>query len=388
MRLSDISETLFSWLSLIVLNKADSIPRQAPAWREREWEIARSVMIIHGLGPLWGWMLKEGWTCEIMPENIRTFLIRQYTENEMRLNRIREMMSEFDIRFKEAGISYLPFKGLTIADTIYDNPGVRPMSDIDIFINRNDMDRALLLFKRAGYIPKIVAPYGVTLIQEAFYNSLPDRHKRISQNDTASLILSGKLPEPPVEVDLQTRILAQPGGVDLIFNRALMEGWRRLDPESALLYMAVHAAKHILSNSCRWIQMYDLMLMEQSLAANAGRLADRAEESGAAHLIYLAITLCRKYFPLSFMSLSTELAPLIKRRFKRRAKNVTLTQNSYCNPYLPSLVSTLLWMNDVNETKKLIHTALGKKKTSRALIGGSLVSPQTFPVRIFHRIKE
>ena len=53
--------------------------------------------------------------------------------------------------FRQAGILAVPFKGPTLAWSLYEAPGLRYMSDLDVIVPEACADRALDLLLRSGY---------------------------------------------------------------------------------------------------------------------------------------------------------------------------------------------------------------------------------------------
>ncbi len=67
----------------------------------------------------------------------------------------------------EAGIPVLVLKGVTLAETVYDNPAVRPMSDVDLLIHPEHAAPAVEVLTARGYIaPELETRAGETLMFE------------------------------------------------------------------------------------------------------------------------------------------------------------------------------------------------------------------------------
>jgi hypothetical protein len=49
------------------------------------------------------------------------------------------------------GLTVLPWKGLVFAETLYRDPGTRPMMDVDLMVRPDELERALRLFAGLGY---------------------------------------------------------------------------------------------------------------------------------------------------------------------------------------------------------------------------------------------
>jgi len=53
--------------------------------------------------------------------------------------------------FREAGIPLIVLKGAHLAEAIYGNPGVRPMTDIDILVAKDDLEKAETVLRGLGF---------------------------------------------------------------------------------------------------------------------------------------------------------------------------------------------------------------------------------------------
>ena len=57
-------------------------------------------------------------------------------------------------RMNDEKIPTIVLKGVFLAETVYRNPGLRPLNDIDLLIKTADLERAIELLKTLGYIPE------------------------------------------------------------------------------------------------------------------------------------------------------------------------------------------------------------------------------------------
>ena len=77
-----------------------------------------------------------------------------------------ELKSLFE-SFEEAGIRYLPIKGILIKN-LYPRPELRWMSDADIIIEKNSLEQVCPLMEKLGYAFKKGAPYEQTWEKDDF----------------------------------------------------------------------------------------------------------------------------------------------------------------------------------------------------------------------------
>ena len=146
--------------------------------------------------------------------------------------------------FGEAGIELITLKGAALTELLYGDPGLRPLSDIDIIIKESDWSAACEILKNMGY-------------------SSPTQRLR-------------PLPPKLTRYDVESHVqLVSPAGTCLEFQFDLftmgigmldMEGvWKRsrnaviagaevhtLGPEDQLLHLLVHANRHGCSQ-LKWL---------------------------------------------------------------------------------------------------------------------------------------
>ncbi|NTU52713.1 MAG: nucleotidyltransferase family protein [Chlorobiaceae bacterium] len=166
------------------------------------------------------------------------------------------------------GITIIPLKGVWLSETVYPNIAMRGMADIDLWIRKEDIDKALKVMESTGY-KQIDSP-----------SSRP----RELQDAMLGEILLCKKEAPFVELHWGIFLgewLRQTAWIDerLIRDRTLPwkgEMVRQLQPEDAVLHVAVHlAVNHHMSESALR-SLFDLHMMRRSLEIDWGLVIDRA----------------------------------------------------------------------------------------------------------------
>lgn len=69
---------------------------------------------------------------------------RQYLLGSQQLTRLRSA-------FEGEGVPVIPLRGPALADQLYRDPGLRPFTDLDLFIHEGNLPRALSLLSQLGY---------------------------------------------------------------------------------------------------------------------------------------------------------------------------------------------------------------------------------------------
>jgi hypothetical protein len=122
----------------------DSLP--VADWR-RLVELAEG----HGMAPLLFWSLAlDGWPANA-PEDARRRLERSFytstAANIVLLDELKRILKALNAQ----GIPVIVLKGAALAPTVYPDPALRPMRDLDLLVRPKDLDAALAALKRLGY---------------------------------------------------------------------------------------------------------------------------------------------------------------------------------------------------------------------------------------------
>jgi hypothetical protein len=149
------------------------------------------------------------------------------------------LLQEFDAH----GLPVVPLKGAVLAETLYDNPALREFGDLDLLIHKHDIPAAAAILRRDGYTlnsPLAWLPEEkvIGLSFELLYTkdlaTRVDLHWEVAPSDY------------PFRFD--TGILWRSLG------RARIAGTEvaNLSPQSQLLFLCVHGARHMWVN-LRWL---------------------------------------------------------------------------------------------------------------------------------------
>ncbi len=150
-------------------------------------------------------------------------------------------------RLQAERISFLVLKGAALNATVYDDPSIRPMVDLDLLIHPEDAARADRVLRDAGCTP------GAELVQQDFF----PRYYYESEYFTPDSL--------PVKIDLHVRPFrplryARTVPDDALWDEPMTVEFGQLavqipGPQAMLIHLAVHAACHGLKE-VRWL--YDI----------------------------------------------------------------------------------------------------------------------------------
>lgn len=125
-----------------VLTGADA-PYQAA-----EWEQLARAATLHGLGPA---MYRAVRGKESVPGAVLDRLRSLYAENALRNQLVFRQVGHIARGFEEAQISLLALKGVHVAAVVYPDPALRPMTDVDLLVSRDELARGEALLRAMGY---------------------------------------------------------------------------------------------------------------------------------------------------------------------------------------------------------------------------------------------
>jgi len=220
-----------------------------PAWNDLEWRLAMAAAAAHGVSPLL-WQ-SSGW----MRLRWRRFLEEQREHVAIRHARIAALLAQIDARARDAGLVMTPLKGAALHALGIHAPGDRPMADIDLLIDEDDIDAATRLMQETGYV-------------QSFDHW---RHRVFKPAAGTPPAVLGEHRDTPVNIELHTRIRERlPVSVIDITGRIRPRypepGMNPYPSRGALLaHLLLHAAGNICGRSLRLMHLHDIALLARSM---------------------------------------------------------------------------------------------------------------------------
>jgi hypothetical protein len=182
----------------------------------------------------------------------------------------------------QAGIDFIPYKGLALAETVYGDIALRQAGDIDLLIHKTDLRRIQEEVGKIGYVP----------------------HFNFSEDEAASYMKSGyecafdgaagrNLLE--VQWAIEPHFYAVDIDLEGLFRRAqtvrvMGLDTKSLSPEDLFLVLGLHAAKHVWG---RLIWLCDLERISR-LPLNWERIAEHAQQLGVVRILRVTLLLAEK----------------------------------------------------------------------------------------------
>lgn len=193
--------------------------------------------------------------------------------------------------FERAAIAVIPLKGPLLAEALYDEPGLRPFTDLDLLVRRRDVPRAVALLATLGY--------------RALEHERPIAYELA--HATAACFVPAGSTGISYPVDLHWGLVGFPAGVaprtldaeEVWAHAVTEERWGRpilqLCREDLLLYLALHLAVHHPLGGLPW-QLDLALLVRRGQDLTWERVTERARGWGVAGAAYFALRLVEDRF--------------------------------------------------------------------------------------------
>ena len=128
------------------------------AWREAtastpDWQALLEAARAERVGPLLAHACERAELPDgpPVPEEVRAALRREHLVTAGKAAILAEAASRLLAAFARAGLPVIALKGLALAETVYPNPALRPMEDLDILVRTGDLPAAVRILTEAGY---------------------------------------------------------------------------------------------------------------------------------------------------------------------------------------------------------------------------------------------
>ncbi|QQS54718.1 MAG: nucleotidyltransferase family protein [Candidatus Competibacteraceae bacterium] len=126
------------------------------------WTALVEMATRHGVAPLLYQRLKVPTLAGCVPDDVRERLRGLYLNTAARNLRLYEELRPLLLALHEVGIPVLVLKGAYLAENVYRNIALRPMSDIDLLVPASQAREAWRVVKELGY--RLIYPATETLI--------------------------------------------------------------------------------------------------------------------------------------------------------------------------------------------------------------------------------
>lgn len=307
--------------TLCALVRGDAAPPLPP---DTDWASLVTLAQAHGIGPLllralqgYGAAIPADWLARLQSE--RTEIAVQHMLAARMQRRLASAMGDADIRC-------VWLKGIVLAHTVYPEPALRPMVDVDVLVPYAQRRGALAVAEAAGFRLDRRQLFDGRDGLKHHYLLYNDRYRPVSLELHYRLL--GPLDKLLTVNDQawfwdHAQTLARKDGADLVVLR----------PEAHLLYLCAHALLQHGEADLRLIHLYDV---DRLLAAHPefdwGLLVDAAERLRWTYAVERTLALAQAAFqtqaPTAVMAELAARRPRAERpeRAVRRQRSLTTTQ--------------------------------------------------------------
>lgn len=259
---SQIDSTQLSLLKAC-LAPADEIERHWRAWREQA-DFDSLDDASNRLLPLLYRRLEAAGIADPDMARLRGVYRYHWCRNQLLLAELRRLLPAL----RELGVEVLLLKGAALIHRYYHDPGIRPMSDLDIMIRPEDMEAVFALLRERGWQPKVQADLDRM------------RTRRLIHAVDFRRDWNGRV----LEIDVHWTPLHRstwPGAEKAFWERSLAtsvdgQACRVLDPTDQLLHLCLHGGAWNVMPPFRWVADACHVLRDDAEAIDWERLIEDA----------------------------------------------------------------------------------------------------------------
>jgi len=283
------------------------------------WDVLGSVARAEGVAPLLCHALgRTGWPAGV-PDAVRDDLEAAcYGTAARNALLYDELLRLLEILSRSPPIPAVLLKGVALAVTLYPDPALRPLSDVDLLVPPHRVDGAVARLKAQGYREHSPA-------MAPGLNRLVGHHVALESGDAV-----------PLRVEIHWTLVAgerHHHAPDVAWFWDQTEEWKvddplpsvfQLTPTAHLLYLAAHLMLQHGGARARLLWFYDLHLLIEREAGRIrwGELAQRAREFHWSAALLAALNGARERFgtplPEGFPALLTTERDALAARLARR----------------------------------------------------------------------
>ena len=118
---------------------------------DSDWDEIIQQSLLHGVSALLYRNIKTNGLASFIPDRAMQKLRSIYLSNVMRNLRIYNEFSKISKSLNENNIPFIVMKGVALAELIYKDIALRPMSDIDLIVKTEDIWKTDKVFEKLGY---------------------------------------------------------------------------------------------------------------------------------------------------------------------------------------------------------------------------------------------
>ncbi len=142
--LARVTNTLARWLP------TDADASAVADWDRDAWLAAEWVVYWQNALPWLAARIRA--TSADVPDDVRDRLFAVDRDSRARTQAMLASAVELLEALREAGVEAIPLKGAALAPLYYPDPGLRPLADLDLLVQRKDVAAGVEVMKQLGYV--------------------------------------------------------------------------------------------------------------------------------------------------------------------------------------------------------------------------------------------
>lgn len=281
----------------------------------------RQACQVHGVAPLLHLRLTGNGAGD--EDDLAAWLAHQYRQNRERIARMLGELEEVLALFDREGVPLMPMKGAVLLPMCYDDPGARPMNDLDLLLPAEHWAAGHELLGRLGYErtfegwkhSRYARPGEDQVVDET--SEHPDNPRRIELHPRCRERIRDEV------IDVTERLWASAERRPFLGTAAWLPS-----PGALWLHLVIHTTHHVLLNTFRLMQLVDLHRLTPAVA-DPEALLDGIDPRAA----YPSLRLLQRYFPSEWTAgLVAGLAERLPPAYAAWADGLDLVNASYLHP--------------------------------------------------------
>ncbi|MCZ3367524.1 MULTISPECIES: nucleotidyltransferase family protein [Methanobacterium] len=226
---------------------------------------------------------------ELVPEDILGELKDYFNVNVCKnLMMTGELIKVLDLLESE-GITAIPYKGPVLASMAYGNIGLRQFNDIDLFIDKSDIQNIIKLLTSNGY--KLL--FGAKNLDDLTYIKT-QRECLFVSNNGILIEFHWNSQGPHISIKNSQNLLYDPK--ELVEINMNNQNILSFSPENLLLILCLHNAKHHW-DYLSWI--CDISELIQTSDINWPQVIEKADKLGIKRILFINLILVRNILGLN-----------------------------------------------------------------------------------------
>jgi hypothetical protein len=258
----------------------------APDWSDFQWRIAKAVAAMQGISSLLCTSLL--WTG---PAHWNRFLQEQRDHVAGRCQKIERLLETIDEYSRRDGIALIGLKGTALLKRALYRPGDRPMADIDLLVEGDDVSGTTRLLQNCGF--------------DLTFTTWRHHLFEVARNGLAPTVARlGEHVDNPIKIELHTAIRERlpVSEIDItafVRRGAIPPGLNSYSSAASLMmHLVLHAAGNMRAHALRLIQLYDIALLAESFSAlDWENLACAYQDQSDIWWAFPPMSMVERYFP-------------------------------------------------------------------------------------------